>query len=800
MSVDNIVPNQRPKVTVTPRELIFKYIRYLPWVIISVAVMLMLGYVKLRYSATIYSVSGRLLVTSQTPGGGGEKFDDIFMMQRNDRINDEIEIIKSRSMATRVVRSLGLQKQVYNKGKIRSTIIHPREVPFNFEIIKLADSLQGFSTLVTLVNNREFTLNEQPNKYNFNEIITLPNVTFRIIDNNLNWQIFGSNVFVVSWQAAENVGAGLSGALAVSRVNDNTNVLSLSYQTENSMLGVDIINQYMKEYQQSRLEDKREIAARTLDFIDEQLKSVFQELGGVESNLKNFRERNRVFSPDAQSELVFNELSETNKQLAEHGISMKIADYLAAYLSEEKNKFNIIPSTLGITEPTLLQQVSEFNKLQLERETTLKNVAPNNPLILGMETVIDKLRLDMLETLKNVKQTHTLTIDELSRKGKEANSIISSIPSKEKQMREVTRQQNILQELYSYLLQKKLETAIASASTISNIKVMEPAMGGGPVSPNRKGTFMIAIFIGIIIPVGIVFLLEYLNDKVKSKSEIQQLTQAPVLGEIGHADERNALVVTRNNRKFLAEQFRIVRSNLQYILPKADKPVLLVTSSFSGEGKSFISTNLGSVLALSGKRTVILEFDIRKPKIMVGLGLHERKGITNYIVGSITLNEVIYPVPEVENLFVIPCGPVPPNPAEMLLNEKVDQLFKELKSQFDAIIIDTAPVGLVSDATTLGRYADGTIYIVRHNYTMKKQIQLIEDLYQNKKLPHLSIIVNDINSRGGYGGYYGYGGYGYGYGYGYGTNGSGGYFENGTPKKKGWRKWLPGSIKHRLSK
>jgi capsular exopolysaccharide synthesis family protein len=189
-----------------------------------------------------------------------------------------------------------------------------------------------------------------------------------------------------------------------------------------------------------------------------------------------------------------------------------------------------------------------------------------------------------------------------------------------------------------------------------------------------------------------------------------------------------------------------------------------------------------------------LEFDIRKPKIMKGLGLHERKGITNYIVGSAGLNEIVHPVPDVENLYVISCGPVPPNPAEMLLQGRVDELFLELRKQFDAIIIDSAPVGLVSDAVTLGRYADGTIYIVRHKYTLKKQIQMVDDIYRQKKLPQLAIVINDISSRGGYGGYYGYGSYGYGYGYGVNGNG-GGYFENATPTRKGWRKWISGSIK-----
>ena len=243
---------------------------------------------------------------------------------------------------------------------------------------------------------------------------------------------------------------------------------------------------------------------------------------------------------------------------------------------------------------------------------------------------------------------------------------------------------------------------------------------GMPVSPNRKASYIIALLLGLAIPTGIIFLKEYLNDKVKGKQDIERLTKAPILGEIGHADQAGALVVTTNNRHFIAEQFRIIRSNLQYILPKTEKQVIMVTSSFSGEGKSFISTNLGAVLAVSGKRTVILEFDIRKPKILAGLGLSERSGLTNYIVGNIPVKDIIYPVPNADNLFVIPCGPVPPNPAEILLNEKVAQLFTELQRQFDTIIIDTAPVGLVSDAITLGAYANACVYIVRHNYTLQK--------------------------------------------------------------------------------
>jgi tyrosine-protein kinase Etk/Wzc len=793
--------NQRPKLTISPREIIFRYIRYLPWVIISISLALVVAYIKLRYSTPIYSVAGKLLVTTQTPYGGRDKFDDIFSMQSsNNKLNDEIEIIKSRNMATRVIRSLGLQKQVYNKGKIRSSIIHSADVPFNFDILSVTDSSSGFSVLVTFSGEGQYLLNEKPQKHFFNETINFPNVSFRITANGKDHRAFGSNDFIITWQPAESLASGLSQGINVVRINDVTNVLNLAYSTENPRQGVDVVNQYMKEYQQASLEDKKQIAAQTLSFIDEQLDTVFHELGGVEKNLQKYREKNRVFRPEAQAELTLTEISENSKEQSALGVKLKVIDYLINYLSDNKNQFSIIPSTLGIEDPTLLQQTSQFNKLQLERETALKNTTPGNPRIVSLEGIIQKLRLDMIESLKNVRQAQALIMEQLSGKSRETNRVITAIPSKEKQMLEVTRQQSILQELYQYLLQKKLETAIASASTISNIKVIEPALESNvPVSPNKRGIYIMALFIGIAIPVGFIFIREYLDDKVKSKLDVQQSTDAPVLGEIGHADQANALVVTRNNRKVIAEQFRIVRSNLQYVLPKVEKPVLIVTSSFSGEGKSFISTNLGAVLALSGKRTAILEFDIRKPKILKGLGLHERKGITNFIVGSLDLEEVIHPVPDVENLFVIPCGPVPPNPAEMLLNEKVDQLFAELKKRFDAIIIDTAPVGLVSDAITLGRYADSSVYIVRHGYTMKKQIQLIDDLYRNNKLPHLSIIINDIQAKGGYGGYYGYGDYGYGYGYGYGTEKNGaGYFEHEKNKSSRLAQWFSRGKKNKV--
>ncbi|HVT84662.1 MAG TPA: CpsD/CapB family tyrosine-protein kinase, partial [Chitinophagaceae bacterium] len=285
-------------------------------------------------------------------------------------------------------------------------------------------------------------------------------------------------------------------------------------------------------------------------------------------------------------------------------------------------------------------------------------------------------------------------------------------------------------------------------------------------------------------PVLFIFLNEILNDKITTRYDIERITPTPILGEVGHSFADNSLVVNKTTRSMVAEQFRIIRSNLQFVLGKTETPVIMVTSSFSGEGKSFACTNLGAVMALTGKKTVILEFDIRKPKILSGLKMPKRPGITNYLVQKADLNDLITPVPGSDNLFVLSCGPVPPNPAELLLEPGVADMFDYLKKNFDVVIVDTAPVGMVSDAMTLGKFADCTLYLVRQRHTFKKQIALIDDFHKENKLPKISIIINDVKLKPGYG-YYGYGRYGYGYGYNYKS-----YYDEESPKEGIFERFL----------
>jgi tyrosine-protein kinase Etk/Wzc len=350
-------------------------------------------------------------------------------------------------------------------------------------------------------------------------------------------------------------------------------------------------------------------------------------------------------------------------------------------------------------------------------------------------------------------------------------------------MLNIQRQQKIFEELYSFLLQKKLETSISSASTISNSRVIEPASSPGVlVSPDVKNTYIFYLMLGLALPVGIIALVEMMRDKVAHRGDIEKRTTTPILGEIGHSGNDQPLVVSKNSRRFISEQFRIIRTNLQYIINKKERPVIMVTSSFSGEGKSFVSTNMGAVMALTGKRTVIMEFDIRKPKIVSGLDLKRKVGITNYIIGRGTFEDLLIKVEDVDNLYVIPCGPIPPNPSELLLDPRLNELMAEAKARFDVVIMDTAPVGLVSDAINLSRFADCTVYIVRQGYTFRKQINMIEELRASKKLPGLALLLNDVKVDGGYysGGYYG--GYGY---YGGGSYGNDAVYFDPENQRKG---------------
>jgi capsular exopolysaccharide synthesis family protein len=689
-----------------------------------------------------------------------------------------MEILKSKPLMSRVVQAKNLQYSYYAIGKFKTINIY-KYGPFIIETAQLTDSLRPFTLKLKFVNDKEFKVNDDNAVVPFGQFFKNGYGIFRLVRNPQGG--IGKD-YKIEYQPLESAAASFAAGILVTPKSAGNGILNIGMETTNPNLGADIVNQLMEEYGDYTKELKNRTADQMITFIDNRLKVIGGELDSVQNKLLRYSQDNNIIDIGAQSSGYFGNISEADKAINEQHLRLNMVELIEGYLKDNKNRNGplVVPSSLGLDDGTLNELVGGYNKLQLDRQQLLDgNVPEGNPFVKENKQQIEKLRQSIIENLSNIKNSYAKTINAFEENSNRAESQLKILPYKEKGFLEIKRQVDYKQTIYNLLQEKREETAISRASTIANTQIVERAyVSNTPVKPNRRSIQLMAILLGIALPALFVFAGEILNDKVSTRFDIEKITTAPILGEVGHSYSDKVLVVNKTTRSMVAEQFRIIRSNLQYIIGKAEKFTLLVTSSFSGEGKSFLSTNVGAVLALAGKKTIILEFDIRKPKILSGLNMPKGPGITNYLVGkSDNLQELIKQVPDTENLFVLSCGPVPPNPSELLLEARVDEMFTWLRQHFDIIIIDTAPVGMVSDAQTLSKFADCTLYLTRQGHTFKKQVVLIDEFYRENKLPKVAIIINDVKMKAGYG-YYGYGRYGYGYGYGYGS-----YYEEDHPPK-----------------
>jgi tyrosine-protein kinase Etk/Wzc len=768
------------------KELLHKYWHYKWLFALLVGLALTGAWLYLRYTTPRYNVSATMLIRPDNVRGGGtgeNAFADLLLYKESINKQNEIQILQSRSMMARVVKALGLQSYYYVVGNVKTTNIY-RDAPFVVQFIPPFNDQRTVNLKLHFTDLNKFRLGEAQREYTLGEIITLPSGKVRIVAKESIYSDFSYKDFIYQYRPLEQIANAIRGGLQVKPVDDRSHMLQLSYITENPQLGADIINTLMAEYNEAAVEDKNEINRRILSFIDDRLTFVEVQLDSVEREMQQYRTRHQVINLEAQSEQFFTNSSKLGENIREQQIQIQVVEILENYLSNPGNVRRLVPSTLGITDPTLLALTEGYNKLVIERDLQLQAGATEfNPGIENIDKNIEEARQKLLLNLTNIKATYRGALNMFESQNRVLQGQIGSIPSKEQQTRERARQQEIKQNLYLYLLQKKEESAIAQASTIANARVVDEALNSASqVSPNRNRVIMLAIIAGLLLPLLIIYLIDMLNDKVTVKADVMKVTDAPIISEVGHSGQKEVLIFPQKSRSIIAEQLRTLRSNLQFLRGDSkQKPVIMVTSSFSGEGKSFISTNLGATLAIAGYRTVILEFDLRKPKIVRGLGLEKGNGITNYLVGAATLEQLPQPVNQVENLYIIPCGPVPPNPAEILLLPKVAELFNWLQLNFDAVVIDTAPVGLVGDAFSISKFANMTLYVIRQRYTYKKQVHAINDLYREKRLPNMALLINDVIAKGAKG-YYGYNAGSYGYGYGYGGRFAEEYFDKENKK------------------
>lgn len=780
------------------QELLFRYLIHWPWFVVSIIICIACAWGYLRLTTPIYNISATVLIKDEKKGGGASMSSDLEKMglegfiSSSSNVDNEIEVLRSKSLAREVVNNLGLfvtymdedefpSKELYHTSPVLVSLTHQEadKLPGRMEINMILQPTGVLGVQIT-VGEKEYRkqFDKLPAVFPTDEGTvaffanndTLSAVCPENITKERHITAFINRPFSVLKEYVN--------SLSIAPTSKTTSVVVISLENTNTRRGRDYINKLLEMYNINANNDKNEVAQKTAEFIDERIGIISKELGSTEQDLENFKRSAGITDLSSEAQIALTGNAEYEKKRVENQTQINLVMDLQRYM--KGNEYEVLPSNIGLQDAASVGAIDRYNQMLVERKRLLRTSTENNPTIINLDTSIRAMRTNVQATLDATLKGLQITKEDLAREASRYSRRINDAPTQERQFVSIARQQEIKSGLYLMLLQKREENAITLAATANNAKIIDEALADdNPISPKKTIVYLAALVLGVGLPVGVIYLIGLTKFKIEGRADVEKLTSLPVVGDIPLADEKTgSIAVFENQNNLMSETFRNVRTNLQFMLENG-KNVILVTSTISGEGKSFISANLAISLSLLGKKVVIVGLDIRKPGLNKVFNIPKREhGITQYLTNTTAnLMDFVQPSDINKNLFILPGGTVPPNPTELLARGGLEKAIETLKANFDYVILDTAPVGMVTDTLLIGRVADLSVYVCRADYTHKAEFTLINELAENNKLPNLCIAVNglDLNSRK-YGYYYGYGKYGkyygygkrYGYGYGYG--------------------------------
>ncbi len=755
------------------KEIAFKYLSHYPLFIISLVICVGIGLLYLRYTVPKYVANTLILVKGNQGGQSATSSNDLVGAALNSKLqgnlNNELISLRSTGLMQRVVSKYGYNISYYHIGKFLRTDLY-LDAPLRFIPQNIRDSSRSLEiTVKNLTDNGglvEYGPEEKVKSLEFkwNKTFSVEGSTY-ILSPTPGSVYDQKNTYAVIWVPVWQAGRELASKMSINILSEKTSIIQLELVIENLKRGRDVLNSFVKEYDLSDIEDRNILSQSTIQFINERLGLIAGELSGVEGNLENYQSSNQIVDMGAQSGQAFGNSNAAALSLQQVNVQQSVSKMLSNYFNNPESKDKLVPSTMGLDDATLSHLITNYNELQLQKQKESAFATKNSITMKALDNQITDVKESVLEALNNVNKNLRLQEGTYQRQNAQNKQFLSSVPRKERLMQEIKRKQSITEGLYLYLLQKREEAAITSTSaSLSNYKQIDPAGGYGPVEPKATNIKIYSALLGLLLPIGFIYLRDLVNDKITSREDISKKLPIPIIGDIGHEVRGKLQGFSVMGRDIIAEQFRILRTGLSLVKNKnKQKQIILVTSSGGGEGKSFISANLAAVIAIPGRKVALLEFDLRKPGILKTLQLESNvPGITTFIKGkSNDISELYIKSEEIPGLHIYPSGPIPGNPGDLLISERVNLFFEALKEQYDYIIIDTAPAGLVSDSFILGEYADITLYVIRQRVTLKKQLDFINDIFRTDKLKNMALLLNDVKTGGKYG-YYGYGG-GYGY-------------------------------------
>ena len=782
------------------QEILFKYIIHWPWFVASVLACLVGAWMYLHFQTPVYQVSASIMIKDDKKNAGGNAADLESLglggvITSAQSIDNEIEVLRSKTILKEVVNNLELYITYYDEDEFPKRELYKISPVIVNLTAQEADNLPGVALIDMklapeggLVVNLKIGLNEYNKSFDKLPAVLPTNVGtfgFTLRDSLLNGKIEGQNtVRNISAMVSQPfvVAKGYQGALNIAPTSKTTSVAVVSLMNTNIQRGQDFINKLMEMYNRNTNNDKNEVAEKTKEFINERIKIIDEELGSTEDKLEAFKRNAGLTNIGSDAQLAVEGNAEYERKRVENGTQINLIRDLTKYINNPSNEYEVLPANIGLSDNGLTTQIDRYNELIFERKRLLRTSTENNPMIINLDTSLRAMKANVQAAIDGTLQGLLIVKADLDREASRFSRRISDAPGQERQYVSIARQQEIKAGLYLMLLQKREENAITLAATANNAKIIdEPVAEGRPVSPKPKMIYMIALLVGLGGPVGIIFLISLTKFKIEGRRDVENLTSRPIVGDVPLTTEKSGTIaVFENQNTLMSETFRNVRTNLQFML-KSDQKVILVTSTVSGEGKSFISSNLAISLSLLGKKVVIVGLDIRKPGLNKVFNIPRKElGITQYLSNpEKNLMDFVQASDVSKKLYILPGGTVPPNPTELLARDGLDKAVETLRKNFDYVILDTAPVGMVTDTLLIGRVADLSVYVCRADYTRKAEFTLINELADSNKLPNLCTVINGLDlQKKKYGYYYGYGKYGkyygygkrYGYGYGYGEH------------------------------
>ncbi len=796
------------------RDIIFKLMLYWPWFLASVICCLIMGYVYLRYKTPVYEVSGSVLIEEENKRNGRASsqidLSALGMLSMTNNFDNEVVVLSSRTLVKKVVTDLGLYTSLGKKRTFGYSLPLYKNEPIAITIHPdSAENMLGgvsmkmhYTTAGKLDLVAKYVYDEKGHKaeqsFSFDSLpatVTLPTCTFVLEPTDI--KIEEDLDLVGSISSPTKTAMAYSNNLSVSSTSKTTTIAQLSIKDSNRQRAVDFLNKLVELYNLDANNEKNEVARKTAEFIDDRIQIINAELGNAEQELASFKRQAGLTNLSSDVQLALTENAKYDQQRIENATQVSLVKYLQDYINDPLNSDEVIPAHVGLQDANLTNVINQYNSELIETKRLSQSTSEANPIMKQQREKVSVLRESVRTTIASVLKGLTITGRDINNQASKMQSRISSAPSQETEFLSKSRQQEIKATLYVMLLQKREENAITLAATANNGRIIEEPMPAiNPVAPKRMMIMLIALVLGFAIPFGVIYLFEFLKYKIENRSDVESLTNVPVIAELPKSDTSDGnIVVHENCNEMMEEVFRSLRTNLLFML-KPEQRVILFSSTQPGEGKSFIAGNTAVSMAFLGKKVVVVGMDIRKPGLNKVFAISRRAdGITSYLSDPehVKLMDLVQPTEISPNLFILPGGAVPPNPTELVSRPVLEDAINQLKAEFDYVILDTAPIAMVTDTSIIARVADACVYVCRADVTPKAGFSYVNVLRDEHKFATLSVVLNGIdmtkrkNSYGyGYGKRYGYGygkryGYGYGfkYGYGYGYG-----FENGKKVHK----------------